>query len=288
MLKKLSALLLFSLFAVPALADDTQAYDKSSYDLFNPVPEDQMRSFSTDRPTKSASPYTVDAGHFQYEADVVNATYDHYNSVKLSSLNVLVMDPTLKAGLTQNTDLEIAFAPLNFNQSHDRVTGINNTAAGFGDVYTRLKYNLLGNEGGDYALAIVPYVKAPTAAHNVGNNHVEGGGYIPFSVALPQDWTMSLTSELDILENANLNGMHSNYQNLINFGHPLFTDTVVGYVEFWSDVNTDHDAPSVQYTLDFAASWMVKDNIQLDAGVNIGLNKATSDLQPYLGVSQRF
>ena len=43
--------------------------DKNQYWLLNPVPPDQMRSFSTDRPTKSNVPYTVDAGHFQYETD---------------------------------------------------------------------------------------------------------------------------------------------------------------------------------------------------------------------------
>ena len=36
--------------------------DKSEYTLFNPTPKDKMRDFSTDRPTKSNVPYTVDAG----------------------------------------------------------------------------------------------------------------------------------------------------------------------------------------------------------------------------------
>ncbi|MGB9151870.1 MAG: transporter [Alphaproteobacteria bacterium] len=274
------------LFSSPALADDAAPPpDKSQYTLFNPVPDDQMRSFATDRPTKSDSPYTVDAGHFQYEADLVNWTYDHTNATHTTTSNILVADPTLKAGLTQNTDLEVALAPLNFNQS--RVAGVDNTASGFGDIYTRVKFNLLGNDSGDYALAIVPYVKAPTAAHNVGNNHWEGGGYVPFTAALPADWTLSITSEVDILENAALNGDHANFQNLINFGHPVFTPALTGYVEFWSDVNNDVNTPT-QYTADFALAWLAKDNLQLDCGINVGLNKAANDLQPYLGISQRF
>jgi hypothetical protein len=279
---------LATLFSLPAFAAAAAPPpDKSQYTLFNPVPDDLMRSFSTDRPTKSNSPYTVDAGHFQYEADIVNWTYDRYNASHATASNFLVGDPTLKVGLTQNTDLEMALAPLNFNQSHNLTTGARNTASGFGDVFTRVKFNLLGNEGGDYAFALVPYVKAPTAAHNVGNNHWEGGGYAPFQVALPDDWSLTLMSELDILENAALNGHHANYQNLVNVGHPVFSDTVTGYVEFWSDVNNDQNVQP-QYTLDFAAAWLVKDNLQLDVGVNFGLNKAASDVQPYLGISQRF
>ena len=268
-------------------ADDLPAPDKSQYTLFNPVPDDQMRSFSTDRPTKSDSPYTVDAGHLQYEADFANWTYDHYNSSQNTVSNVVVGDPTVKLGLTQNTDLEFALAPININHVTNRSTGVASSAFGFGDVYTRVKFNMFGNEGGDYALALVPYVKAPTADHSIGNTHWEGGGYVPFVVTLPEDWTMAITSEVDILENAALNGTHSNFQNLINFSHNLFSDKLTGSVEFWSDVDNDVATPN-QYTLDFAVAWAVNDNLQFDAGINIGLNKAADDAQPYFGISQRF
>src|SRR5271155_2378567 len=49
--------------------------DKSGYTLFDPTPDDQMRAFCTDRPPKANAACTVDAGHFQYEADIVNWTY---------------------------------------------------------------------------------------------------------------------------------------------------------------------------------------------------------------------
>ena len=274
--------------SIPAFAaDNAPAPDKSQYSLFNPVPDDQMRSFSTDRPTKSDSPYTVDAGHFQYEADIVNWIYDRNNTSQTTVSNVLVGDPVLKAGLTNRTDLEVGLAPININQSNNRPAGTQVTYAGFGDIYTRVKFNVLGNDGGDYALAIVPYVKAPTANHHIGNTHWEGGGYVPFIAALPSDWTLNITSEMDLLENASLDGTHTNFSNLINFSHPFFDPSLTGYVEFWSDVNNDVGAQT-QYTGDLALSWVVKDNLQLDVGVNIGLNKASNDVQPYLGISQRF
>jgi hypothetical protein len=55
-----------------AFAQSADPPDKSQYWLFNPVPADQMRDFSTDRPPKANLPFTVDAGHFQYETDIVN------------------------------------------------------------------------------------------------------------------------------------------------------------------------------------------------------------------------
>ena len=55
----------------------SEAQDKSQYTLFNPTPADQMRSFNTDRPTKSNVPYTVDAGHIQYEGDIFIYGFDN-------------------------------------------------------------------------------------------------------------------------------------------------------------------------------------------------------------------
>jgi hypothetical protein len=41
--------------------------DKSQYTLFNPTPADCMREFDPDRPDVTDSPFTVDAGHIQFE-----------------------------------------------------------------------------------------------------------------------------------------------------------------------------------------------------------------------------
>ena len=63
--------------AVPALAQEAPAAasapppDKSGFTLFDPTPSADLRALCTDRPTKSASPCTVDAGHFQIESDLV-------------------------------------------------------------------------------------------------------------------------------------------------------------------------------------------------------------------------
>lgn len=46
------------------------AVDKRQFTLFNPTPDKLMREMSTDRPDTTESPYTVDAGHFQFELDL--------------------------------------------------------------------------------------------------------------------------------------------------------------------------------------------------------------------------
>jgi hypothetical protein len=64
---------LFVLTASNAAAQTSDpAPDKAGYTLFDPTPDDQMRAFCTDRPPKANAACTVDAGHFQYESDIVN------------------------------------------------------------------------------------------------------------------------------------------------------------------------------------------------------------------------
>jgi hypothetical protein len=61
---------MLSAVAVDAFADDAAPPDKGDYTLFNATPDVDLRGFNTDRPPKANSPYTVDAGHFQYETDI--------------------------------------------------------------------------------------------------------------------------------------------------------------------------------------------------------------------------
>ena len=45
--------------------------DKSQYWLFNPTPDSLLREMTTDRPDLTESPFTVDAGHVQFETTIV-------------------------------------------------------------------------------------------------------------------------------------------------------------------------------------------------------------------------
>ena len=55
-------------------AASTPRPDKSQYTLYNPTPIDLRRPDNTDRPSKTDSPFTIDAGVFQIESDVASWT----------------------------------------------------------------------------------------------------------------------------------------------------------------------------------------------------------------------
>jgi hypothetical protein len=272
--------------APPPADTPASAPDKSGYTLFNPTPDDQLRAFCTDRPTKSNAPCTVDAGHFQYESDLFNWTYIYQGGVTQNIY--LYTNPTIKLGLTNWADLELNMAPVETVTTKSSAGG--RSLTGNGDLFVRTKVNLFGREGGDFQAAIIPYVKVPTAEPGIGNKAVEGGMIVPISFALPLDFTLLFDPEIDILRNASDTGRHANFQNVVNLSRAL-SDSVTGYVELWGQANDDPGNATKQASLDLALSWVVwanLPNLQLDVGTNIGLTSATPKVQMYFGISQRF
>jgi hypothetical protein len=281
----------FSLvWAGAALADDAPQApppDKSGYTVFNPTPDDKLRSLCADRPTKSTGPCTVDAGHWQLETDLYNGTWQSTDGV--STTTQLFTNPTLKLGLTNTWDIEVNIAPYEEVRVHDSHTGKTVTAWGVGDLYLRTKVNLVGDDGGSLAVAVEPFVKAPTAANGVGNGAWEGGVLVPIQFNLPNNWSLSLDPELDDLADAVGGGHHANAVSLLSLGYGL-TKEVTVFGEIWGDANFDPSGTVFQSSADIAAAWIPakSPNLQLDGGLNFGLNKATPAVQVYVGVSHRW
>jgi hypothetical protein len=269
------------LLAAPALAQD-----KSRYTLFDPTPAEQMRSFNADRPTKSNVPYTVDAGHFQYEGDIVIYGFDNTTTPDTDNRIWVIGNPTFKLGLTNWMDFELNVSAYNSVASTTRSSGASSTRGGFGDTITRFKINLFGNESSGPALALMPYGKWPTAPQGIGNRYVEAGMAAPLAVPLPLGFTGILMPQLDWQKNPNDAGYHANFPTLININRPI-AENLTAYAEIYANWSTHQEVRDF-YTLDFALAWSPRPNFQLDVGINIGLNAAAVPYQIYVGIAQRF
>jgi hypothetical protein len=267
----------------PAEAEEP---DKSGYTLFDPTPDDLMRKFAPDRPTKGYSVRTIDAGHFELETDLVSYTYSHTPGV--TTHNIQAFDPTLKLGLTNWMDFEVQFNGLQYARSFgDAVVGNLTDTTGFGDVFLRSKINLLGNDSGPVGFALIPYVKLPSSTPGISNGAVEGGLIAPLALR-PGDFIVTLMTEIDDLKSANGNGRYTNFVNLVSASHPVpRLEGVNATVELFSSAGTDPATPPV-YTLDFGMNFRLDQRTILDIGLNLGLNSAAPKAQIYTGISARF
>jgi Putative MetA-pathway of phenol degradation len=236
----------------------------------------------TDRPTKSNAACTVEPGHFQYESDLVNGS--SLTSDGTTTHAWLILNPTLKYGLTPQMDVEANLSPLEIITIHDK-SGASRSLTGIGDLYLRLKYQFLS--GGDLQAGVIPYLKAPTARIPIGNGAVEGGLIIPVNYKLNDNLTLTTVPEADLYKNAVGVGRHANMVQLINLAAALPGNVTV-YGELWGDWNFDPSGTVAQYSADTALAYGVTSYLQLDAGLNFGLNRSTPDLQAYIGISQKF
>jgi hypothetical protein len=135
-------------------------------------------------------------------------------------------------------------------------------------------------------LALIPFVKLPTAKRGIGNRKVEGGLAVPVSFGLG-GITATLGPEADLLADGDGGGRHVALVNLINLSGTVAPRlTLAG--ELWSNVNFDPAGTVKQASADAALAYAVNDRLQLDTGVNLGLTRDTADVELYAGISVRF
>ena len=282
-----AGLLAIAVTVLAARADDLP--DKSGFHLFNPVPRALMREMSTDRPDQTESPYTVDAGHFQVEADLV-ALHRHdvgnLGAASYRSEGAVFGAFNLKAGLLPSVDLQCLFTPWQVERVESRGAGVRTTDRGVGDLETRLKWNLWGNDGGKSALALMPYVKWPTAPGNLGNGEVEGGLIVPASVELPSGWGLGLQTGIDVLKEGANTRHEAAWMNSVTLGHDL-VGNLAAYVEFFS-VTPLERSDDLEAFLDLGFTYGLTPDVQLDAGCNFGLTDTVPEAAPFVGLSIRF
>lgn len=262
--------------------------DKSQYHLLNPTPPTLLRELSTDRPDKTESPITLDAGHFQLEMDLVSYTRDHdtRNGADTRTESYAVAPLNLKVGLLNSLDFQLVLPTWNWQKTTDRVAGTTTKQSGFGDIVPRVKYNVWGNDTGKTALGIMPFLKIPTSQDGLGNNSVEGGLILPFAFELPRGFGAVVMTEFDISRDEAGSGHHAEFINTITVGHSI-VGKLDGYIEFFSQVSAESDTDWIG-TFDVGFTYGLTPNMQLDAGVNIGVTRAADDINPFLGFSYRY
>ena len=279
-----SVILLAIMAAGTAQPVDDSAPNNSRYNLFNPVPDALLRELSPDRPDKTESPYTVDAGHYQLEMDFANYTYRKSDGITTKAWNVAPFN--LKAGLLDNVDLQVVCDNYLNVRTARSAPGGTTTQSGIGDLTARLKINLWGDDGGRTAFALLPYVSLPTATDGLGDQAVEGGVIFPLAVKLPRGFDLGLETACSCLRDDNDSNYHADFINSITLGHNLI-GKLDGYLEFFSDISSENHSGWVG-TVDTGLEYLVTENIQLDCGCNFGVTRAADEFNPFAGATMRF
>lgn len=250
------------------------------YWLLSPVPKDKLREMETDRPDVTESAITIDAGHFQYESDVF--TFERENSDESTQNTLTINKANLKFGLAGSTSLQIGVETYVWQNEKDRQSGALERNSGLGDINIRVKQNLIGNNKGNFALAILPYIKLPTATYT-DDSKFEEGLIVPLQLKLPGDWKLGMQLDLDHLKDKTGPLMHMEYLQALTVNHDLIKNvSAIAETYFTYDFKQHH---YLNY-LNAALQVEIAHDFKVDGGVNYGIQKDA--LRRYfLGLSVR-
>jgi len=288
MIRTAIALMAFALAVERAASADpspTPTPDKSQYTLFNPTPVDLRRPYNTDRPSKTDSPFTIDAGVFQIESDVWNWTLDEPDT-KHGDERIrtwVVGNSNFKLGLTNWMDLQVF--PQFYVNKRTSGPGFGKPLEqdGFGDTTVRLKINFIGDDGGKLIIGLVSSLKIPTNTGNTGNHVWEPGVGLPVNYSLPWGFTFFAQTRIDILDKARSSNMQVQWQNPFGLSRTI-VGNLSGYVEFYNAVSP---GPWVG-TLDTGLIYQVTPNCSIDVNSFFGLTRSAPDYNVFSGFGYRF
>jgi hypothetical protein len=235
------------------------------------------------RPGKSTAPCTVSVGHFQIETGLVDWSVQKDGGERDTSL--VLGETTVKYGLTDRSDIELDVIP--WQRSTSRAGGAKVSASGFGDLVASYKQELTSSDA-PLQLALLAFVKFPTAKHSLGNGKWEGGLLMPVLYTIGKSpLSINVTPELDWVADGDGHGHHVAMAQVASLGWQV-NEKLSLAGELWGQWDWDPAGTSRQYSADGSIAYLVSKNLQLDAGANFGLNRNTPEMEVYTGVSVRF
>lgn len=246
---------------------------KPRYHLFNPIPRANFRDFSLDRPDVTETPQTVDAGHFQFEGDVIK----WQKPDKESQGTILLWNGLYKMGLTNNWDMHVGYELYNINPNYEG----GNSPDGHGALAFRLKRNFWGNDGDrKTALGAIPYVSFTSGRPFDENEQIQYGVGFPFSYTISEKLSWGAQPQFDFIPN------EAGGHDLTFFQTVVLGGTVIGQLDFYAEAVVFLKEEANQYLTNGGLIYNISPNVKVDVAVNIGLNEA-SPRRAYLGFSCR-
>ncbi|GAC1372045.1 MAG: hypothetical protein NVSMB30_12400 [Hymenobacter sp.] len=263
------------------LENDTFKINKRQFSLRHPTPRRYMRPMVPDRPGITESPYSVDAGHVQYESDVLRlltrregTTYGH---------DWYVNHALAKVGLSDRTDLQVGVDSYTETRNYDEADpGQTQEFHGLGDVNLRLKHTLIGDDDSRWALGLIGYVTLPTGGPR-GDGAVEFGAVLPVVYQLTRPWSIGGQVATQVYWDRDT---QSRYLQLT----PTFTTDYqfTKLLQVFAELVGYKDVRQAQWrsSINTGVQLDVSDNVQLDFGTHLPITRST-DREYFLGLSFR-
>ena len=265
------------------------AVDKSQYSFFRPTPDRLMREMTTDRPDTTEVPFTVDAGHFQLETNVLGFGRSFRGPEGDVTSSFDVMTSNLRIGLTNEIELSLVGRP--YGSIRTRGPNIFDRQYGTGGFDVRMKFNIWGNDNfeapGSTGFALLPYITLPTDRFNgISNDKIEGGVSAIWAIKFNDTFNLGINASIAAEQLGDVPAYRPGGILTFSLGHAI-TEKFGFYYEAITRYGIGDGRGEIQ-TLGGGITYKVNKNLQLDAGVNFGVTRASDRVNPFVGFSARY
>lgn len=168
-------------------------------------------------------------------------SYGHFESDDITLDGFAIAPFNLKYGFTNSVDVQLVFAPY----LHDKSTsgGVETVEDGTGPLGLRFKINLAGNDDGGTAVAVLPYLIAPTRGIDK-LDYTLIGVVVPVTFPLEGDRAFGVMAGAEQLGDIETFGIAS-----ATFSSPI-AESWSGFVELYSIFDGFADEDDQIVTLD--------------------------------------
>ncbi|MFB0874410.1 MULTISPECIES: transporter [unclassified Sphingobium] len=243
------------------------------------------RELCADRPGLGTPPCTVAPGRVVAELGLADWTREKDALSRTDTVEA--GDLLLRFGLTETLEAQVGWTAYGHERARDRMTGLVDRSDGVGDVRLALRQNLHNPDGSGFSVAVMPYVSVPTGGSTIGAGDWGAGLLVPLSFDLGNGLSLGLTPEIDAAVDEDGDGRHIAYGSVAGIGIDL-SDQLSASLETALTRDDDPAGHNTQALAGLSIGWQPSDEVQIDAGLNLGLNRDSPDRELYLGITRRF
>jgi len=240
---------------------------------------DEKSEVCADRPGLASSTCIVERNRVQVEL-AIDWSFQQDGDARTDTL--LAGDTVVRVGVDQKTEVQFGWTA--FGQVRDRVTTERTRDDSAGDAFVGLRRSLF--DDGGVAAALQGRFFLPVGGSAIGAGDWGAELLIPVTFDLGMG-ELALTPSIAAAADADRRGRHLAYGLAAGFGFSL-SRRLSAVIDLSLARDEDPLGHSNEALAALALAYLINDNLQVDAGAVIGLNRDSPDLQLYLGAAQRF
>ena len=174
-----------------------------------------------------------------------------------------------------------------FGHVRTRTSGSVTERSGVGDVTIALRRNLLSPDGSGTTAAVQPYFTLPTGGSAIGSGDWSAGVLLPFGFDLNDTISLAFSAQASLEPDADEEGHHAAFGGVAGLGIGL-SERLSASVELAVFQDEDSVGSATEALLGLSFALGLSDKVQIDAGLNLGLNDDSPDTELYAGIVTRF